>query len=326
MIRVLSKADLQSVLDMPECIDEVRRAMAAYSGGEAVMPVRLTTKVPGLGDHLSMPAAIATTQALGMKCITIFPNNPERGAPILQGLVVLNDFETGEPIAVMDAAHLTAMRTAAASAVATCELARSDSTSLAIVGAGVQASSHLTAMLAVLPISRVSVASRTASSAQQFVEDARARFPDTSFTIADSTADALSTADVVCLVSSSPLPVTERASIVDGCHINGVGSHGPTVREVDGRTMGEARVIVDSIDSALRECGDCLLAIEEGFLSRDKIDTEIGHILLGVAPGRTDPNQITVYQSCGLAVQDVAVARLAYERAVTLERGLEVPL
>lgn len=324
-IRVLSSSDVDAVVSIEDCIEAIDAAMRQYSARSVVMPVRLTTKVPGLGDHLCMPAALPDAPALGMKTITIYPDNPKRNAPILQGLVVVNDYDTGTPLAVIDAARLTGLRTAAASAVATRALAREDAKRLAIIGSGVQAGSHLEAMLAVRPIEEVVVCSRTRASAERFV-DARSSLDGVRFRVVDEPREAIEGADIVCAVSSSRTPVMALEQLAPGVHINGVGSHGPKDREVDGPTMAAARVLVDSRESALRECGDCILAIADGLFGEEHVTDEVGDVLNGTKPGRTSDDQITVYQSCGLAVQDVAVATLAFDRAAAAGRGVVVDL
>jgi ornithine cyclodeaminase len=218
------------------------------------------------------------------------------------------------------------MRTAAASAVATRALARGDAETLAIIGAGVQARTHLEAMLCVRPIRNVRVCARSHHSAAAFVETAQERHPDLTFTVADTSLKAIHGSDIVCAVSSARTPVTERSFVAGGMHVNGVGSHGPEVREVDGETMRDARVVVDSRESALRECGDCLIAIAEGLFDADHVADEIGEVLLGTKRGRSGDDEITIYQSCGLAVQDVAVGRLAYDRAIRSGLGTRVEL
>ena len=221
----------------------------------------------------------------------------------------------------MDAVYLTGVRTAAASAVATRVLAREDATELALIGAGTQARTHLAAMLHVRPIRSVKVAARSLSSAVTFVEEARAAYPDVSFVACSTPLEALEGADVICTVSSSAEPVTSRTAIRDGSHINAVGSHSPNAREIDGMTMPDARVVVDSRDANLSECGDCLLPIEQGLFGPDHVSDEIGEVLAGNKPGRTAKEQITIYQSCGLAVQDVAVGELVYQSAIAQGAG-----
>lgn len=326
MITILTSSDVTAALEMPACINAVGEAMRSFSAREAVMPVRLTTKVPKLGDHLSMPAAIPSGRALGVKCITIYPDNAARGLPILQGFFVLNDYETGSAVAMMDAAHLTAMRTAAASAVATKFLARDDAESLALIGAGVQARTHLEAMICVRAIREVRVCARTPASAEAFALGALEAHPDVDIKAVGTPDEAIQDADIVCAVSSSRTPVVDRDVVCPGTHINGVGSHGPDVREVDGETMRDARVLVDSRESALRECGDCIIAIADGLFGEDHVQDEIGEVLLGSKHGRSSAEEITVYQSCGLAVQDVAVGRLAYEHALQQRVGTSVQL
>jgi ornithine cyclodeaminase/alanine dehydrogenase len=181
-------------------------------------------------------------------------------------------------------------------------------------------------MCRVRPIADVAVVSRTLEAADRFVAVHAAGHPAVSMRAVASHEEAVKDADIICAVSSSREPVVRRGWLRPGCHINGVGSHGADVREVDGETMRDARVVVDSRESALRECGDCLLAIAEGLIDSAHVSDEIGEVLLGTKPGRASAAQITVYQSCGLAIQDVATARLAYEGARATGRGVEVDL
>lgn len=326
MTRILTRDDVEQVLSMGDCIEAVDEAQRAFSAGTTIMPVRLTTTVPDRGVHLSMPALLASMNAFGLKCITIFPSNPTRGAATLMGVVILNDPDTGRPLAIMDAAYLTGVRTAAASAVATRALARPDCTTLALIGGGVQAMTHLWAMTEVRPITSARVVTRSAASADKFVAAARERFPDVEVIRADDYEQAIRGADIVCATSSAKEPVTDRSWIADGCHINGVGSHSPSTREIDGTTMRDARVVVDSRDANMSECGDCMIPIAEGLFGPEHVADEIGEVLLGTKPGRTSAEEITVYQSCGIAIQDVATARLVATRAAEAGLGVEVEL
>ena len=322
---VLSRADVADLLTMPAAIEAVEQAMRSLSAAAVEMPLRLTTAVPGRGTHLAMPAAMPGIDSLGIKCLTVYPGSG-RGEPGIQGVLVLNDYATGRPLAVMDATQLTAVRTAAASAVATRALARPEASSLALLGAGVQASSHLEAMTCVRPLVRVRVASRTRASADRFVAEHATRFPDLDLRAVDSAREAVEGAAVVCAVSTAREPIVDRAWIAPGTHLNGVGSHGPDVRELDGATMRDARVLCDSREAALRECGDIILATAEGLLPPERAGDELGAVLLGRAVGRRSADEITVYQSCGLAVQDVATARLVYDAARVHGRGTDVEL
>jgi len=314
------------VLTMKDCIEVVQQAEQEFSAGNTVMPVRLTTPVPERGNHLAMPAVLPGLNAFGIKCITIFPTNPTRGAPTLWGIAILNDPDTGNVLAIMDAAYLTAVRTPAATAVATRALANPDASELAIIGAGVQAGTHLWAMMEVRPIRKVRVAAATREEADDYVARHSPNYPALEISAVDTPEEAIRGADIVCTVSAATEPVTKLEWLKPGCHVNGIGSHSPNVREVDGETMAAARVVVDSREATLRECGDCMIPISEGLFGPEHVSDEIGEVVAGTKPGRTDPEQLTVYQSVGLAIQDIAAAKLAYDRAVEKRVGTQVGL
>jgi ornithine cyclodeaminase len=197
---------------------------------------------------------------------------------------------------------------------------------LAIIGSGAQASKHLEAMTKVRPIHSVRVASRTVESAIRFVEDHQQMFPEVRLEAVGSAREAITGADIICTVTSASEPVTAREWIKPGAHVNGVGSHAPEIREVDGETMRTARVVVDSRDANLIECGDCLIPIAEGLFDASHVSDEIGEVIAGRKAGRSSPDEITVFQSCGLAVEDVAAAAVAYSEATRCDRGVEVEL
>lgn len=326
MTLILTRQHLEQVLTMPECIEAVADVMRRFSLGETVMPVRLMTPVPGRGSLALMPAVIPALGVLGVKSIVIFPTNPSRGAPAILGLVLLNESDTGRPLAVMDAAFLTAMRTAAASAVATRALARADASSLALIGAGVQAGSHLWALSVVRPLRAVAVFDIDRQVAESFIEAKSRRHPELTFRQAASPEEAVRGADIICTVTTSHTPVLEFDWLKAGAHINAVGAHTPEARELDSATVQAARVLVDSRESAFKEAGDLLIPLQEGRFGAEHIRDEIGEVLAGLKSGRTSDEQITVYKSVGIAVQDIAAARLAYERAVALGVGVEVEL
>ncbi len=323
---VLTRDDLESLLSMRECIDVIEQAQREFSAGHVVMPVRLTTAVPERGSHLAMPALLPGMNALGVKCITIFPANRSRGAPTLRGVAILNDPDDGSILAIMDAAYLTAIRTPAATAVATRALARPDASELAIIGAGIQAETHLSSMTEVRPIRTVRVAAATREKADHYAATQAPRYPNVTINAVDTPEEAIRGADIVCTVSTATEPVTKLEWLKRGCHINGIGSHSPHAREIDGETMAAARVVVDSREANLRECGDCMIPIEQGLFGAEHISDEIGEVLAGTKPGRTNPEQITVYQSVGLAIQDIATAKLAYDRAIQRSAGTFIGL
>jgi ornithine cyclodeaminase/alanine dehydrogenase-like protein (mu-crystallin family) len=290
------------------------------------MPVRLTTTFHDAGLLRAMPAWLDDGPLLGMKSITNFPGNPARGLPAILATMLLYAAGTGELVAVMDGIHLTNVRTAAASAVATQALARPESTRLALVGAGVQAAGHLEAMTRVLALEQVTVAAGSRASAERFAAEQALRYPGLPIRAADGPAEALAGADVVCTVSSAREPVVTPGRLEAGTHVNAVGSHSPTIREIDGEVMRTARVVVDSRDATLSECGDCLIPIREGLFGPEHVSDELGEVLAGTRPGRQTPGEITIYQSCGIAVQDVAAAALVYDRARSTGTGIDVEL
>jgi alanine dehydrogenase len=323
---ILDRGLVEQLISLEECIEAMRETHVAFSAGRAIMPVRLSTTFHDVGLLRAMPAWLDDGPALGMKSITNFPGNTARGLPAILATMLLFDATSGELVAVMDGVHLTNVRTAAASAVATAALARGDSRRLALIGAGAQAAGHLAAMASVLPLETVAVAARSRASAERFVGAQSPRFPDVTLRAVETPAEALAGADVVCTVSSAREPVVTAGLVQPGTHINAVGSHAPAIREIDGETMRTARVVVDSRDASLRECGDCLIPIEEGLFGPEHVSDELGEVLAGAKPGRTAPGQVTIFQSCGIAVQDVAAANIVYERARAAGVGVQVEL
>ncbi len=252
MTIVISRTDVEKLLDIRACIDLMKTAHIAFSRGETVMPLRLVTRLRDKGLHAVMPAWIDAGPVFAVKSIASFPANAARGLPIVNSTILLFDGQTGLTKAVMDGTHLTAVRTAAASALATDLLALPDAHRLTLVGSGVQAESHLAAIAAVRDIESVTVVSRSFLSAQRFVDQQSTRHPAITFRAEISHDDAVRSADLVCTVSSAQEPVFDPNSISPGTHINAVGSHTPQSREIPGETMRDARVIVDQKSSAHR--------------------------------------------------------------------------
>jgi ornithine cyclodeaminase len=270
-----------------------------------------------------MPAYRASpAPAFAVKAVGIFPGNAARGKDTHQGAVALFDGNTGELSALLDAAAVTAIRTAAVSGVATQLLAREDAGDLALVGAGVQAHTHLAAMASVRRLRRVRVASRRPDRARRFaVEHAALAGPGVAVEAAASVEEAVRGADIVVTVTDSETPVLERAWIAEGCHVNAVGASLPSRREIDSDTVAAARLFVDRRESTVNEAGDYLIPLREGAIGAGHIRGEIGELLLGRCAGRTSPSEITVFKSLGLAVEDLAAAQVAAARAREAGRG-----
>ncbi|HUP31463.1 MAG TPA: ornithine cyclodeaminase family protein [Gaiellaceae bacterium] len=316
MALLLARGEVERLLSMEDAVEAVERAQVQSARETAVLPLRLPTPVADAeGIHLMMPAYLPDEPVLGFKSASAFRGNPERGLPLIDAIIVLLEPDTGRLLSVMDGVHITTVRTAAASAVATRALAREDAAELALIGAGVQARSHLEAMVGVRPIRTVRAAARSLESAQRFAEWARRARPQLTVEPVASAREAVEGADVICTVSTASEPVLRYEWLKPGCHVNGVGSHSPGAREIDGETMLRARVAVDNRVAALGECGDCMIPVAEGLFGEEHVSDEIGEILIGAKPGRTDERQITVYQSNGTAAQDVVTAKIVYERA-----------
>jgi ornithine cyclodeaminase len=259
-----------------------------------------------------MPGAAGRPPAFGAKLLSIFPRNA--GRPAIQGLIVVFDANDGRPVAVVDAASVTALRTAAASGMATRALAREDSRTLAILGTGVQAESHLEAMRAVRPIERVLVWGRSREKAQSFAERHRAR-AGIAIDVASDAKSAVETADIVCTVTGSPSPVLEGRWLKPGTHLNLVGAYTPATREADTEAIRRARLFVEIREFALREAGEILVPIANGELTADHVAGEIADVLTGAVAGRTRADQITAYKSLGNVAQDLATAAYAHAQA-----------
>lgn len=326
MVLMLSRSDIKGLITMPEAIDALRRALGEFSRGAAAMPVRSVILAPQHEGWFGiMPAYLFGSEAMGLKSVTVYKKNPGTGLPAVLGVILLLDPKTGAPISVMEAGYLTGVRTAAASGVATDAMARQDASELALIGAGVQGRHHLMAMTSVRPIRKVKVFDISRDNAEQFRQDMQ---PTTSVVIevVDSPEEAIRGADLIVTTSTSRTPIVEYSWLKPGAHINGVGSHSPDTREIAGEVIAKARVVVDSREAALKEAGDLLIPIAEGRVKPEQLSDEIGEVLEGMKPGRTSPDQITVYKSVGIAVQDMAVAKLVYDKATSANEGTEVDL
>jgi ornithine cyclodeaminase len=323
---MLSRSDIRKLITMEEAIAALRHAHAEFSRGQAAMPVRSVILAPEHdGWYGIMPAYLPSGGVMGLKSVTVHKQNPGKSLPAIHGLILLLDPATGVPISVMDAGYLTGVRTAAASGVATAALAREDARELAILEAGVQGRHHLSAMLQVRPIAKVRVFDAMPENAERFQREMQAAVSGT-IEVAASPEEAVMSSDIVVTTSTSPTPIVEFAWLKPGAHINGVGSHSPGVRELAGDVITNARVVVDSREAALQEAGDLRIPIEEGKVTAEQLSDELGEVIEGLKPGRTSPDQITVYKSVGIAIQDMAVAGLVYRKATEAGIGTEVEL
>ena len=323
-ILFLSAADVDRALSMSTAIAAVREAFIDLSGGKADVPVRTQITLGGDGGALFMPVHLPAQNQLGVKVVTVIPENRERDLPTIQALVAVFDSETGRPLAVMDGELLTAMRTGAASGVATDVLARKNASVAAVIGAGVQGMRQLEAVCGVRTIREALVFDPDRERAEAFATEMGRRLGRTVRVL--DTVSAVFAADVVCTATSSGMPVVADADLAKGAHVNAIGAYRPDTREIPGEAVARASLFVDSREACLAEAGELVMAMAEGNLDPTVSPAEIGEVLAGSKPGRTDDAELTIFKSVGNAVQDLAVAGLVLEEARRLELGTEVEL
>ena len=301
---------------MAECIELMSDALGALARGEVYQPLRTIIRPPEARGLLGLMPAYRHGEygAFGMKAICVFPGNPSLGKDAHQGMVILFSQETGEPQALMNASQITATRTAAVSAVATRLLARPHAGNLGIIGAGVQARTHLEALSLVRSIKRARVACRTRDHAMQLVRELQDKF-EFPIEAVNSNEEAVRGADLIVTATSAHEPVLERQWIADGAHINAIGTHSPQSREIDSATMAAARIFADRRESVLNEAGDYLLAAQEGAVGPESIVAEIGELVINAKQGRTADSEVTLFKSLGLAIEDVVCAEYLLRKA-----------
>lgn len=293
-------------LPMADCIELMAQTQASISRGAITLPLRTFLSLGPSGDGLAiMPGSLASPAVFGAKLISLFPDNASSGLPVIQGQVLLFDGNNGTPVALVDAASLTAIRTAAASAAATRVLANPGADTLALLGYGVQAESHLEAMRVVRDVQAVRVWGPDPDKAQAFADRHGNGIPISATSTAE---EAIRGADLICAVSAAQDPIIRGEWLEPGCHLNLVGAYSPTMREADGPTLARARIFTEITEFALEEAGDILLAMQEGHITEADLIGEIGAVLNGDVPGRESPEQITLYKSLGNTAQDLAAA------------------
>lgn len=324
-ILVLSQTEIRELLPMDRCIDLMAVALTGLSSGEAVNPLRNGFLLPDRSGFLAvMPGYTAEPAALGLKVIAIFPDNHGSELDSHQGIVALFDTRNGRPLAILEASEITAIRTAAASGLATRLLAREDASELAILGSGTQARTHLEAMAAVRSLTKVRVFSPHREHREDFA--ARARRRDLPVAAVDSAEEAVRGADLICTTTTSADPVVHSDWIQPGAHINAAGSSVANARELDTESVVRARLFVDCRESTLNEAGDFLIPKKEGAVVDDHIQGELGEILVGKIPGRQSEDEITLFKSLGVAVEDLVAATYVYNEAKSRGVGTEVEL
>ena len=328
---VLTRADLERVLAPRDVIDALAEAFGRHAAGRTSVPQRGVVPVGDDGLLLVMPAvsrpAPGAREAggLGAKLVTYYPGNRERGQPTHLASYVLMDHATGEPLALLEAAFMTALRTGATSALAATYLARPDSRHLACFGTSVQAGWQLRCLAAAFPLERAVVLGRDQERARAFAGAMTEELGVTVQTGRDPRA-AVSVADIVTCATTSPTPLFAGADLRPGTHVDAVGAFRPAEREVDTETVRRARVVVDAYAAALAEAGDLLIPLGEGAIRREHVVAELAELVAGSRQGRTSGSDVTLFKSVGFALEDLATATLAYHRAKERGIGAEVNL
>lgn len=327
-IRILTGDDVRLALPMREAIEAMKDAYRQLSSGMASVPLRTRIELADQeGVALFMPALLDSTHDLAIKIVNVFPQNVQRELPTIHSVVVVIDPDTGRPLALIEGGALTAIRTGAASGAATDLLARADARRVAIFGSGVQARTQLEAVCAVRAIEEAWVFSIDSEGAQEFADEMSGggAIP-TLIKVAGTPIEALATADVICTATSSSSPVFSGHDLKPGTHINAIGAYTPEMQELDEHAVAQAYVVVDSRQAVLAEAGDLIVPIQNGVIREDHIRAELGEIVSGDAPGRSTDDQITLFKSVGVAVQDAAAAGLALRNAKELGIGSVIEL
>jgi alanine dehydrogenase len=328
MILLLSRKDVESVLTMEDCLTAVEAAFGELARNNALMPQRSVIKIQEhSGLCLGMPAFIGgDVNAVGLKFVTVYPNNPAKhDLPTTLGTLLLCDPATGKAVAVMDAGYLTAVRTGAASGVATKYLAREETPVCTIFGAGVQARKQLEAIALVRKLEQVNVLDVVAEPRERFAAE-MSELLGLRVSGREDVEAAVREADIVVTASSSHDPLFDGDWLKPGTHVNNIGSHSPEARELDTKTVQRSRFVADLREANLAEAGDILIPIQEGAVTAEHIYASLGEIVSGAKPGRQSPDEITVFKSCGLAIQDIATAQAIYNAARAQGIGTEVEI
>ena len=316
-LQVINAAQVRALLPMTQCIQLMASAMAAASTGTIDTPPRSRYPLDNQKDTLMfMPSLSRELGVLGSKQITLFPDNPSKGLAAVQGLITLFDYTTGAALAVIDAAEITTIRTAAMSGLATQLLAREEASTCGIFGTGVQALSHIQAICAVRPLQKILMWGRDFAKAEAFVAE-HAHHIDCPIQASQDPSE-VAACDVICTVTGSSTPIVKGDWVKPGAHINLVGAHSLTTREADSALIASSALYVDSLVSAKNEAGDVMIPITEQVISEGHIIGEVGELVLGQIAGRCDSQQITVFKSLGMAAQDLFAAHYVYTAVLEL--------
>jgi len=310
----INKEKIASLLPMKECIEVMEKMFRSLAAGECLQPLRNIMRLPdGSGVLGMMPGHAPTLGVMGIKVITVFHANSESGLPSHQGIVMLFDAKHGQPLILFDALEITAIRTPAASAVATKLLSRENSSTLAIIGSGEQAKRHIEAILLVRNLKQINIWSRNEKNANHLVNELSGEY-NLNVHVKETVQQAVQHADIICTVTASKEPVVMGDWIAPGTHINAVGSSIPFARELDTATIVKSKLFTDRYESLFNEAGDFLIPKKEGAVTDEHVKAEIGEVLSGTKKGRENDEEITVFKSLGIAAEDIFSAYYIYQK------------
>lgn len=325
MVLVLARDDISAILTIDDTINAVKNAFRELHS-KARLPARTVMEFPEIDGWMAiMPSSLKSLGALGTKVVTVFKNNPQKSKPTTMATMLLNDANTGEPLAIMEAGLITAMRTGAASAIATKHLARKDSSTVGIFGAGTQAKFQLLGVSRIRNLRTVKIYAQTRAKSEALAKE-MARTLDADVRIVNSSKEAVKGSDVIITATTSPTPVFDGRWLEDGTHVNAIGAHTKSTRELDTYAMAKAKIVVESREVALAEAGEILIPMSEGKMKKDQIYADLSELVTGKKKGRTSNEEITVYKGCGIAIEDLATAKLAYDVALKKGLGKNIPL
>ncbi|CDZ78688.1 ornithine cyclodeaminase [Legionella massiliensis] len=320
-ITLLTLNEIKQCINMKQAIDVMEIAFKQLINKEVVLPLRTPVAVAKEGAlSLTMPGYLERQEALGVKLVSIFPNNLHKAKPAINGAIVLLDAKSGETLAMMEAAYLTALRTGAVSGLASKYLAREDAEHLAIIGSGTQALTQLEAVRAVRDIKRVSVWSRNKENAQAFARSLDSSLESKAY---DDISDAVKEADIICTATGSTQPLLYLKDLKPGVHINAIGSHSTEMCELANDVMAHSIVVADQLEAVLAESGEIVSAIKNKMLEQSAI-RELGEVIL--TANEADKQEITVFKSVGLAIQDISIAQVVYQNALQKQLGVNFAL
>ncbi len=323
-VLLLTKSDIEGIVSMNDVMKVVEEAFREKSLGRVEMPPKSYVPLPEYrGDFRVMPAYVRKLKAAGAKIVSVYPDNPERGLPTVMATIILLDPPTGAPIAIMDGTWITDMRTGAAGGIATKYLARKESRIIGMVGAGRQARTQLMALACVLNVEKVKVCSKTLKDAERFAREMGEKLKLSIRAV--EIEEAVRGSDVVVTATPVTEPIVREEWIDGGTHINAIGADAPGKEELDPKILKKAKIVVDDFEQACHS-GEVNVPLSRGCITREDIYAELGDVIAGKKPGRTSDEEITIFDSTGLAIQDIATAHLVYRRALEEGRGLEVEL